>query len=177
MCPGCFGLCCLVGLLALVAFKVGRQLTLPLGLLVGLLFAGSALQAQEIQSTPNKPVAYGDQLWVVRDGKVVERYTDQTFKNGHIININGVNIGSTFGCPPRQQEPPQFSPPPFEAPKPEVPELPAVPPVDVAPVDSGPNLLQIALFVSALVGGYYVGRKAASDDKDEDEPADVPAAV
>jgi len=165
-----------VGVLALVAFKMGRQVILPLGLLVGLLFAASALQAQEIQSTPNTPVAFGDQLWIVRDGKVIERYTDKTFTNGHIVNINGVNIGSTFGCPPRQQEPPQFTPPPFEAPKPDVPVLP-VPPVDVAPADSGPNLLQIALFVSALVGGYYVGRKAASDDKDEDEPADVPVAV
>lgn len=146
------------------------------GLLVclGILACVEIANSQEIQSVPNAPAAKGDQVWVVRDGTIVGKFTGNQFADGAYINVNGTVVG-TFCRPqaPQPQPQPFPVPPPFETPKVE----PAPPMPPVVPEASGPDLLQVLTTVGGIIAGWYIGRKYADDDDEQDAPAKEPAVV
>jgi hypothetical protein len=147
------------------------------GLLFVCFMLGTGLaNAQEVQPVPHAPIAKGDQLWVLKNGTVIGKFNGSRFENGDYVSVDGTIVGSAFGCLPRQPQapPPQPFPvpPPFETPKLEVPELPELPEL---PEADGPDLLQVLTTVGGIIAGWYIGRKYADDDDEQDAPAKEPA--
>lgn len=139
------------------------------GLLALLMVLGmsGACFAGEIEATPNLPAATGDQVWVVRNGRIVSKLNANDLSNGEYVQIGSQQVG----CFPRQQPPvPQYPAPPQFVPAP-----PVGPPLPPVAVDGGVDLLAIALSVLGALGGYVYGKKAAKDDDDDTDEVAVAA--
>ena len=134
----------------------------------GVLLLATCVVAQGISPVPNPPAATGTQVWIIDNGKIVEKMTDADFLRGEYARVGSTFVGEAFCRPqPSTPAPPSYdAPPPFAEP----------PTADVAPVEGESDLLKIILAVAGGVGGFFLGKKTADDDADNEEAEKPPAA-
>jgi hypothetical protein len=134
-------------------------------LLVLCLCAGAF--ASGLQAVPNSPVASGDQLWVVDNGRVIRKLNDSHFIRGDLVTVGTVQLGDAAFCRP-QPQPQAPAPPAFDTPPPFKAEL------ESSGIDLGNAAFVLALVAGGVAGliGYH-NQKAEEDVKEDTEAADV----